>query len=668
MKKQLSTGVRLSLTAALSVAMLAGCSSNNNEPAKNDASAATNTNKEAVADNTTNAANTTENAAPAEQFYYDMYDKVTDSSDFPDWKGKQLKLKMWYSHGTGEPTHNSAEQDVVTPEAKRVTGVEIDQENSFDNGGQDLNVKMGMLNAANDWPDIVMSSDTTALADLVKAGKVYDLTDVIAKYAPNLAKRTPFDKLPKVVENITVKNLDGKTYGFPLELGDPDNTLKVLDPSFVSPNSQQAPDGLGSIWVRDDLLKKLYPIAKTQDEIDALYVKNGGKFSREELYDVPIKSKDDFYKFLYDMQAMIKKENIKENGKPVETSYAFGGGDNWSTLTMLQTYINRIPANNNYFTYYDKKTKEIEFMFQQEWFKQTLLEFNKLVRDKVMDPKSLLENQATHTEKMNNGQYAVAYLWDTPDESVLKAAGKKFRYRKVFMDAPVNTDTFISPTGPSGNNQSILIFKDKVAEEDLPQIIHYLDYMVSEVGEKMYTWGPRSAGLFDETDGKRVFKDKDLEDAMVYNKDNGANNKYNLHNNRLGSSSKQWPPYPTYMWGGSTVTPSYAYDRVVSPADGLSFFNPGNLPNNTTSTITTTIKVDPAIWNFFGPVPSADKFWKGRDAFEKALTKTMAAKDDAQFEELWKTFSDIATKNGANDQTLKEINDYFLKSNEGMLP
>ncbi len=655
MNKQLTKICSLILAMVMIVTVFAGCTKDKTTPSNTPAA------EETPAPEATTAPNLA---------YYDMYDTVQDSSDLPDWTGKQLKLKVWYTHGTGDAKRLTPEMDVVSPEAKRVTGVELDKDTSFDNGGNENTVKLGMLNAANDWPDIAFMSGIGAFKDMLAAGKVYDLTEAIQKYAPNLAKRMPFDLFPKIKDEITNYNQTGETFTFPLLLGEPDKSLKKLDPSFVSPNAQNGPNGFNWIWVRDDLLKKLYPSAKTQNEIDDLYVKNG-KFSKEDIYDVPVKTKEDFYKLLYDMQALIKAEGIQENGKPVQVSYAFGGGDNWSALTQLFTNLNRIPANNNYFTYYDKEAKSVQFMFQQDFFKQGVLELNKLVRDKVMDPNSLLENNASHLENLNNGQYAVAYLYDTPDESVLKAAGKSFRYRKLWLDSPVNTDKFIAPAGPIGNNYNIAIFKDSVAEEDVPQIIRYLDYMISEVGEKMYTWGPRSAGLFEEKDGKRTFKDKDLEDAMVYNKDNGSSVKYNLNNTRLGSTSgygNAWPYYPTYMWGNSTVAPLYTYEKVRSPGDALAFFDPGNLPGNTQAEMSTTLKADTAVWVFFGPVAAANEFWKGRDALEKTLTKTMAAKDDAQFEELWKTFQDQATASGATPETLKAINDYFAKENAGMLP
>lgn len=654
MNRLLKRTAALMLTAVMILA--AACSNGNSDSAPSASQAASSS---AVG----TASNNTEKA------YYELYDTVADSSDFPDWTGKQLNLKAWYTHGNGDASRIASDQDVVSPEIKRVTGVEIDKDGSFDNGGQDFQTKLGMLNAANDWPDIAFVGELGTVADLIKAGKVYDLTDAIREYAPNLAKRMPIDKFPMVQEKMTNFNMDGKTYGFPVMLGEPERALKILDPNFVNPNPQNGPDSDNWLWVRDDILKKLYPNAKTQDEIDALYMKNG-KFTREEIYDVPLKTFDDVVEFMHDVQDLIKAENLQENGKPLEVSYAYGGTDNWALLTSLFGFLNRLPPNNNYFTYYDKEAGQIQFMFQQDFFKESVKKFNQLVRDRVMDPKSLLENNASHLERLNNGQFAVAYKYETPDENVLRAAGKTFRYRKVFLDSPVNTDKFIGPMGPIGYNFNVIVFKDSVKEEDLPQVVRYLDYMISEVGEKMYTWGPRSAGLFEEQDGKRKFKDPQLERAMVYNEDNGSSIKYNLQNTRVASTSNYggaWPYQPIYMWGGSNVTPSFAYEKERNVGEALSYFDPGNLPGNAKTEFMTVVNVDPAIWVYFGLIPSVDSFWKSRDAFEKALTKTLAAADDAQFEALWKSFSDLAVQSGATPETLKDINDYFMDKNKGLL-
>ena len=118
-----------------------------------------------------------------------LWEGAADSSDLPTWDGKEIKLKMWYAQGTGHAYRNKiSRKDVVTPEIKRVTGVMYDAETSYDNGGKDsMEVKMGRLAAANDWPDVIVnvSSDESQLKRLNESGLLYDLTPYL-KYCPNI--------------------------------------------------------------------------------------------------------------------------------------------------------------------------------------------------------------------------------------------------------------------------------------------------------------------------------------------------------------------------------------------------------------------------------------------------------------------------------------------------
>ena len=113
---------------------------------------------------------------------------VEDSSDLPDWEGKKLDLRMWWGQGTSSiAKNNKPTKDVVWPEIYRVTGVRF-TEDSFDNGGELMDAKISNIIAANDWPDIVVNPEAAVLEKMIDADMVYDLTDLIPKYMPNLTK------------------------------------------------------------------------------------------------------------------------------------------------------------------------------------------------------------------------------------------------------------------------------------------------------------------------------------------------------------------------------------------------------------------------------------------------------------------------------------------------
>ena len=597
--------------------------------------------------------------------YWDLLDSVDDTSDLPDWTGKQLKLIEWLGHGSGSADHPVAVQDVVSPEAKRVTGVELDIENSFDNGGSSIDVKLSLLAVADDWPHIINTSSTDLIKDLVSSGELYDLTELLPEYCPHIMELFNVNNDNKVKEKITanvsdrfyfVPNEASKEFMYEAYKNNPD-----FDKEKWSRIAPPAPAmGWHRIFVRDDILKKMYPNAKSQDEIEALYMKNG-KFTKEEIFDVPIQSTEDFIQFMKDMKALIDEEKIMENGKPVEVAYAAFGGDNWPVMACFIPDYLGVPGGPDYFTYFDKKAGKIVRTIDQSWFKEAIHEYQKLVNTGVVSKESLLENSAVFTEKLNSAQYALTYAWLKPDANALKDAGKTFRYRQLWLDMPYNYEQYASIAGPKGNDLNIGIFKDSVSEEDLPQVLRYLDYMASDIGSRLQFWGPRSAGLFTEENGVRVYTDKELEDSMVYDSDNDKNVYYNLYN-RFSPTNK-YAAFPIYPVGAvaNLDHPKYAYNNInlnVGKAD--TYFQPGMLEGLSEADHVIFAEQGQSLQNFGD---QWNMFGKGRDAFEKALTAPLAAEDDAQFEELWNELARTTDSVGLSESMIAELNTIFFEKN-----
>ena len=668
MKRKFITILSVCCSVMLVLTAIAGCTSPNSTSTSATTTKASTTVEPTTAEPTT--AEPTE-AKPTEvKNYWDLLDTVEDTSDLPDWTGNQLKLSVWMGHGPGDANHPISEHDVVSPEVKRVTGVEIDIENSFDNGGSAIDVKLGMLAAAKDWPSLIYTSDTAQIKQLVENGTLYDLTDLIPKYCPHIT-------------SLFLKNDGGTLKGINSSITD-DITAKVSDRIYFVPTdgnwvlteqyAKEQPDfdrlqwanvippeswsGWPRIYIRDDLLKKLYPNCMTQDEIEAAYLQNGS-FTAEQIYDIPVKSTEDFYKLLTDLKALITRENIQEDGKPVDVIYANNGGDNWQVMACLFTQIYGFRNANGYFTTYDNKLGQVVYTFKQEWFKQQVIDFWKMINAGVIPKESLIDSDVIFAEKSNSGRYAITFAWTKPDEVALKAAGKTYRYRYLWPDINYTFDQFPNIWGEPGCALKMGIFKDSVAEEDLPQVLRYLDYMCSPAGTNLHYWGPRSAGLFKMENGERVYTDKDLEDNMVYAKDNQRNLYYNLYNYKVPYHS-QWPSYVVWSdecWLGARYTYK---NRILNANEANVAFNPGYLVGRSAQEhIVFAIKS--------GYMPGFSDQWtvvsKGRTAFEDALEKTLAASDEAQFAQLWQKMLDVAEQIGMNDAMLAEINKIFTEDN-----
>lgn len=576
---------------------------------------------------------------------------LSDTSDIPDWKGSKITVNYWQAHGTGQVAHPKADNDVLTPEVERVTGIVFDSDSNIDNAGQTFDTKLGMLLASKDFPSL--ATNIPNLGKLVEADVIYDLTELLPKYAPNLMKKYPEWVFESTRVNAGQK---GKIYAVPTGVGDSfiaeDEKVDSKKIScFVSPTSEY-----NYVWVRDDILRKLYPSAHTRDELENIYLERG-EFTDEEIFDVPINSKEDFIKMLKDIKAL----NITENGKPVYATYANNGSDNWSLMQGLWEKLEgRMGAFNHMFTYWDRKADEVRFALDQDFFKADLQEWNQLVRDDVVSKESLIDQQDVFKQKMNNGQYAVLYGMETPDEVALKEAGKDYRYRKVYLHIEPDYERFTPLADAQCGMQGIVIFKNAVKENQLPQILRWIDYMVSDVGEKMFSWGPRSAGLFEEKDGVRRFVDKDVERYVVYGEDNSVGQSYNLFNGTAGEAPNGNIMLMTYKWGNQGIFhPAYMYEKERDKADTNLYYNAGFL--HPLKVVKSNI---PAIWTYAEKLDSVKKAWDARPSIENALLKILASSDDADFDSNYNDLLSIMKQYGWDEACLKELNERFLEDNK----
>jgi hypothetical protein len=588
---------------------------------------------------------------------------ATDVSDLPDWTGKQLTLRVWNGHGTGDAKRYAASNDVVSPEIKRLFGLTFDGENSFDNGGQDLASKLAILAATNDFPEVGYNVIND---DLIAGDKLYDLTDLIPQHMPNyyaFMQKTGIRSLTEGYQN------SGKQYGIYMNVGNDADSIRTIYPEVDVKrysNIATPTDAMGNltyISVRDDILKLMYPNAKTQNEIEALYVQKG-EFTREEVYDVPIKSRQDVIDFFYNMKKVIDENNITEGGKPVYPLGVLQGGDNWALLAWLRNMMDG-KLDFDYFTFFNLKTQHIELGYLQDFFKDDVLTFNKMMRDGVASESSLIENNEIYMNKLNNGEYAVGYAYYQPDLAQQAAAGKPWRFRKVYFDIPQDTSLTLPQRNEIKGWDQFSIFKDKVAEADLPQILAYLDFMYTDLAQKLVVWGPRSAGLWEEVNGVRKFTVKELEDCMVYNVENDANIKYNLAHTRTDFTRPM--SYPTLyvgFQGGGLNAPRYVYDlnqQERSPGGANQAFNTGVFE---TQKLSKNVIVNSAhIWSFTNSVDDMKRFWDVRGTgFEPLLSKCLAAQSDGEFEKAYQDMIDFADQNGLNANSVTAAEKYLQEN------
>ena len=441
---------------------------------------------------------------------------------------------------------------------------------------------------------------------------------------------------------------DGKIYEFsmapPLTYAYPD-----MDPAMIAratiPNSP-----IDFVYVRDDILKALKPDAYTADELTAIFEKNGS-YTKEEILNASFNSADEFIDFLRQVKAL----GVKIGNREVYPTYAADGTDNWMLMTSLSCVFGRYVgagAGATYYTYYDREKNSVEYTFKQDFFKDELKTWTKLVQEDVMSKDSLIDNRTAFEEKVNSGQYAVLYGTNLPEIDTINNSGLGFKYRKVYINVPVNKDKFLSTTRITGS-YNWAIMKSSISEDELPQVLRFFDFLMTDVGQKLNTWGPKSAGLWTEENGVRQFIDPAIADCMVYGVANDKAQYYGLNNT-------VWPIYPTSVNRNQAC---FSYPVNSTPAMANKYFSMGTVePDQRINCINADItRFDEA------GVEAAKTFWLARTSFEKALTKILIANNEAEFEAFYNDMVAVAERNGLTDDALPEFNKAFEKMNKGKM-
>lgn len=608
---------------------------------------------------TTNDTTTDEPDTPepqAEELSSELFNQVYDSSELPDWAGTPLSLRVWNGHGTGDAVRHRSASDVLSPEIERIFGITLDADNSFDNAGQDLHARLAILAATRDFPELGFNVVTD---DLIAGDVIYDLTDLIPIYAPNYYA---FMRANAPRNWTSGFGGTGRHYSILVNVGNNADAIRQIHPYVdVERYSHigRPTDTLGNLsnlFVRDDILQLMFPEARTMAELEELYVQQG-YFTREQVFDVPVTSQEEFIQFFYDMRDVINEHGIvAANGMPVYPMAVFQGGDNWATFAWLNNLMSG-KASFNYFTFFNRQTNSLEVGFKQPWFKEEMRVFNNFVRDGVSPPSSLIENNEMFTNRLNNGEYAVSFAWMEPDHAIIEASGVDWRFRPVFIDIPQRTD-FILPYGNEVHGwDGISIFKDQVSEDDVRRILMWIDFLYTDAGARLVSWGPATAGIWEHVGGQRRFTVPELEQNLVFNVENNAHIDFNLATTRYGAHVPlNFPTMPVGIQGGGLQAPRYIYDILTgerSPGGARGAFRTGVFDPHVTTRDTVVTSAN--IWAFTDHIDGFQSFWTVRGTgFEPMMTRVLAAQDDAEFEAAYYAMIEFAELHGLTDEAISE--------------
>jgi hypothetical protein len=505
--------------------------------------------------------------------------------------GKWPKVLKIAHLGNG-PATKPAVEDVVTPYFRQQTGMEVTCRPYLPDMDAVQNAQT--LIASNDVPESIgrhgIPPNADAIALLEKNPGLWEFSKAnIEKYMPRFAARIKkWGDLDIWLEN--EKRIGGKNYAMSSGI-DPKAFPQLIkeqgmDSSFMIDYGLQI-GSMHGIALRDDILKKIFPNAKSQKELMALYIQKNGNISSQEAFgDIPINSLADMKSYLQKAKAIIDAEGLKDAtgndkmiaGIPWCTTCEGAATLGWSWSSAYGYIWNEPPFSTL------TKTDAYYIYSMPDFVKMTKWA-NELYNEGLIDPEIFAKKGDLLSADVTKGRYAVINNWQT-GMAVQAAADNKypFGYRVLMawwpsyplkMDYVDGTNRYVTYHTHSG-----LLLTKKLKEADLPQAFNWVDFMMSEENDILHAWGPPS--FYTGTGKDRRFKAeyKDMENHKVYGILGGKDGYYygaaygrpdidwayvNEENAAVGFfASWSYPEAPMYVYPPEKVTEKTSYVMLVN--------------------------------------------------------------------------------------------------------
>lgn len=438
---------------------------------------------------------------------------------------KQLSIRVM-TDKSGPPTKPPTE-DVLTPILRQKTGVTATPFPEPANLGTTQAAIAQALIAGNNLPEIITESYFPPQVDgqqvLVDAGMVWDFHDMafLKKMFPNFTSRIEqYGSLDTWYANEATykgthiritQNIDPKAFSKLQNSMKGTTWARVNGPSI----------GVYSKMLRDDILKMIYPNARSDKEQEQYFLNTFNYDNPGDPWsDIPIKSMDDLYNYMKKVKEIIDSRNLKDGAgrdKMIVAQLNQSNGNPpslmWSNISMYGYAWVEPP-----FRVADK----VYYNFQAPWVKGVLQWWNKLYNEGLLDPEVFVKKDEQVAEEITRGRFAIFPKWggEVAARKFAQDNNLPFGYRNLLNSWPLTAKSQYS----DASNVWVTYFQHfganiitkTVKEADLPQVAGWLDYHYSEEWDDLKSWGP--ASFYTGTGNNRRFKPeyKDLENFQAY--------------------------------------------------------------------------------------------------------------------------------------------------------
>lgn len=242
-------------------------------------------------------------------------------------------------------------------------------------------------------------------------------------------------------------------------------------------------------WFRDDILKQVYPQAKTEKELKELALSKGGEITAEDIMDIPMNNLDDLLTYM----RAVKDLGLVENGKPIIPGHIHKevsmDAMRWSLYTAANFYWGEtagvVPETRTY----------IDYSFAPGW-KEYLRFINTAFNEGLFGQEYFTQKMDQADAKIVNGEYAIINWWSPVDgnrDKVKQEGTQDYGWRLYpIFDVPLLQEY-------QDRRETCLVIRNisnakafnasKVTEDMIPQLLNWLDWNYSEEAQILRFWG-----------------------------------------------------------------------------------------------------------------------------------------------------------------------------------
>jgi hypothetical protein len=425
------------------------------------------------------------------------------------------------------------------------TGVDATWVNSSLTGKSGLQLITEWI-ASDTTPEVLLNLDIFGRADLLEAWTGLNMSwrwdaGKIRSLLPGYTARLAKYGLP-VEELLRFNTVEGENWYIPIGL-----TFQQL-PALRSLDEAKAADqNYYAVGLRDDVLKRIFPDARTETDLLAVYVRKGRLTPQDIVSDIPLKTLQDLRQYL----RRVKTLNLKVGDKPLipaalcASSESVGSID-WSLRTAIG-YHWSWPL-----VFANPPTFEGSFFIRASAeYREYLRWWNTLYNEGLLDPEIFVMKDDQYRTKVINGEYAVINFWIAVDEARRAGRERGYGYRFFPLFYGQLKPAFSNTMGYLSLRAAPLNVTRSVSAADLPRVARWVDWYLSEERDVLASWG--TPDMYTGSGRLRRYRPdfEGLEAWAVY-----------------GATGEKDGPY----YGLRHAWPAIASDPLL-PLGGISFFD-----------------------------------------------------------------------------------------------